>query len=144
MRWPFSNLRKSYSVQDAHPASDPTQRKRSFEFLRGRFSLHKNKSACNETLHSTLPPAGGSSQNGHLSSPVAGRSYGYRLGGGYRASNIGSEVGTKSACCGEESRFDPELDKSMMQTINDVKYENRRPKFTAVGEYWTIIRPVKA
>lgn len=38
-----------------------------------------------------------------------------------------------SSCCGEESRFDPELDRSMMQTITDVKYVNRRPKFTAVG-----------
>lgn len=30
--------------------------------------------------------------------------------------------------------FDAELDRSMMQTITDVKYANKRPKFTAVGK----------
>ncbi|VBB30899.1 unnamed protein product [Acanthocheilonema viteae] len=34
----------------------------------------------------------------------------------------------------EERHFDEELDKHMMQTIADVKYVKKRPKFVAVGE----------
>uniref|UniRef100_A0A1I7ZV91 SCP domain-containing protein n=1 Tax=Steinernema glaseri TaxID=37863 RepID=A0A1I7ZV91_9BILA len=41
---------------------------------------------------------------------------------------------TSSSVGTEEHRFDSELDRHMMQTINDVKFVNRRPKFTAVGE----------
>lgn len=36
---------------------------------------------------------------------------------------------------GEERRFDEELDKHMMQTIADVKYVKKRPKFVAVGKF---------
>lgn len=34
----------------------------------------------------------------------------------------------------DNSRVDPELDRAMMQTITDVKYVKRRPKYMAVGE----------
>ncbi|TKR88509.1 hypothetical protein L596_012739 [Steinernema carpocapsae] len=48
----------------------------------------------------------------------------------------GSYMDATSSSVGgtEEHRFDSELDRHMMQTINDVKFVNRRPKFTAVGE----------
>lgn len=36
---------------------------------------------------------------------------------------------------GEERHFDEELDKHMMQTIADVKYVRKRPKFVAVGKF---------
>ncbi|CAG9536104.1 unnamed protein product [Cercopithifilaria johnstoni] len=39
-----------------------------------------------------------------------------------------------SSSMGEERHFDEELDKHMMQTIADVKYVKKRPKFVAVGE----------
>uniref|UniRef100_A0A915PMG6 SCP domain-containing protein n=1 Tax=Setaria digitata TaxID=48799 RepID=A0A915PMG6_9BILA len=39
-----------------------------------------------------------------------------------------------SSSVGEERHFDEELDKHMMQTIADVKYVKKRPKFVAVGE----------
>jgi hypothetical protein len=39
-----------------------------------------------------------------------------------------------SSTAGDEIRDDPELDRSIMQTITDVKYVKRRPKFTAVGK----------
>ncbi|VDK69074.1 unnamed protein product [Litomosoides sigmodontis] len=39
-----------------------------------------------------------------------------------------------SSSIGEERHFDEELDKHMMQTIADVKYVKKRPKFVAVGE----------
>ncbi|KAM3716975.1 Golgi-associated plant pathogenesis-related protein [Dirofilaria immitis] len=39
-----------------------------------------------------------------------------------------------SSSVGEECHFDEELDKHMMQTIADVKYVKKRPKFVAVGE----------
>ncbi|EFO27463.1 hypothetical protein LOAG_01011 [Loa loa] len=39
-----------------------------------------------------------------------------------------------SSSVGEERHFDEELDKHMMQTIADVKYVKKMPKFVAVGE----------
>ncbi|VDM98823.1 unnamed protein product [Thelazia callipaeda] len=39
-----------------------------------------------------------------------------------------------SSSLGEERHFDEELDKHMMQTISDVKYVKKRPKFVTVGE----------
>lgn len=36
----------------------------------------------------------------------------------------------------EEHHFDEELDKHMMQTISDIKY-NKRPKYVAVGKIFS-------
>lgn len=44
-----------------------------------------------------------------------------------------TEAGSSSMT--DEQRFDPLLDRAMMQTITDVKYVKRRPKFTAVCEF---------
>uniref|UniRef100_A0A914E485 SCP domain-containing protein n=1 Tax=Acrobeloides nanus TaxID=290746 RepID=A0A914E485_9BILA len=43
-----------------------------------------------------------------------------------------SYMDATSSTAADEIRDDPELDRSIMQTITDVKYVKRRPKFTAV------------
>lgn len=55
-------------------------------------------------------------------------------------SNDSALLGTTSSCRSDGTRFDTELDRSMMQTITDVKYVNRRPKFIAVGKLRFFIR----
>jgi hypothetical protein len=57
---------------------------------------------------------------------------------GYRVDDCRSYTSSSGA---ENPRVDPQLDTAMMQTIIDVKYVKRRPKFTAVGGFissWSI------
>ena len=150
MRWLFGKLCKSHSVQETssdpistthagYPPSrgaeePPATRKRSLLSL----GLRKGKSAGSAGLTASSTWVDGTANGGPLGKTFDYNRPGYRLptyGWGSTGRGAQSDVGAVPSCCGEESRFDPELDKSMMQTINDVKYENRRPKFTAVGEW---------
>jgi hypothetical protein len=53
----------------------------------------------------------------------------YRLGDDCRSHSF---MDATSSSTGQDRLVDPELDRTMMQTITDVKYVKRRPKFTAV------------
>ena len=95
--------------------------------------LHKSKSVSDETRHKITNDMEKenkpSTSNGgiyHLtSSKTFDASRKFR-------SNDSALLGTSSSCRSDGVPFDAELDRSMMQTITDVKYVNQRPKFTAV------------
>jgi len=108
MRWPFGKLRKSQSIQENVVSSTKTKK--------GKKSAQSSVSIADQRPGTA---------NGELHHHQSGFGQPWR----FRSTESALAGGS---CCGEESRFDAELDRSMMQTINDVKYVNRRPKFTAV------------
>uniref|UniRef100_A0AC34GG00 Uncharacterized protein n=1 Tax=Panagrolaimus sp. ES5 TaxID=591445 RepID=A0AC34GG00_9BILA len=99
-------------------------------FFRKR--LRKSHSVHDETRHRPAEEeatAGSSSKgvNGIAQSRTFDASHGYRTTDYH---SYTTEAGSSSMT--DEQRFDPLLDRAMMQTITDVKYVKRRPKFTAV------------
>jgi hypothetical protein len=108
------------------------------KFFRKR--LRKSHSVHDETRHKSAEDeaaaiAGSSSTNlttkganGIAQSRTFDASHGYRTTDYH---SYTTEAGSSSMT--DEQRFDPLLDRAMMQTITDVKYVKRRPKFTAVS-----------
>ncbi|KAI1723295.1 cysteine-rich secretory protein family domain-containing protein [Ditylenchus destructor] len=97
------------------------------KFFGGKKKLHKSQSAHEDSQNRISDAKPGTSANGILLT----LSRTFDASRGYRSVEFDrSSSGYRSSA--DENRFDPELDKSMMQTITDVKYVNTRPKFTAV------------
>ncbi|KAI6189846.1 Golgi-associated plant pathogenesis-related protein 1 [Aphelenchoides bicaudatus] len=88
--------------------------------------LRKSQSVNEDHRNSTAP---GTSNGGqHIAgSKTFDGSKNYRS---YRVDDCRSYVTSSTGT--DNGRVDPELDRAMMQTITDVKYVKRRPKFTAV------------
>ncbi|KAI6186660.1 Golgi-associated plant pathogenesis-related protein 1 [Aphelenchoides besseyi] len=80
-----------------------------------------------EEQHNATNQAGTSNGASHLA--VSKTFHGSK---NYRSDECRSFMDATSSSGAENARVDPELDRALMQTITDVKYVKRRPKFTAV------------
>ncbi|KAI6241962.1 Golgi-associated plant pathogenesis-related protein 1 [Aphelenchoides fujianensis] len=81
-----------------------------------------------EEQHNSTNQAGTSNGGSHLAASKT-----FPRVQGYRTDECRSFMDATSSTGADHARVDPELDRAMMQTITDVKYVKRRPKFTA----WT-------
>ncbi|CAD5231896.1 unnamed protein product [Bursaphelenchus xylophilus] len=91
----------------------------------GRKNLRKSKSVQEDSTD--VIQAGTSNGGPHLAPSKT-----FDASRGYRVEECRSFMDATSSAGAENARADPELDRAMMQTITDVKYVKRRPKFTAV------------
>lgn len=97
----------------------------------GRKKLRKLKSGEQDKLDENCTVNG-------LSNITTSGTFDRTTGGGVQESvtvdDFHSFYDATSSSVGEEKHFDEELDKHMMQTIANIKYIKKRPKFVTVGE----------
>uniref|UniRef100_A0A7E4W197 SCP domain-containing protein n=1 Tax=Panagrellus redivivus TaxID=6233 RepID=A0A7E4W197_PANRE len=133
----FCTTKKMYKGgwDSTYLIGDPSNCSTMKKFFRKR--LRKSHSVHEDTRNRIEPnadPTAATSSNGGLNGGLA-QSKTFDAVHGLRSADYHSlttEAGS-STMSNDEQRFNPLLDRAMMQTITDVKYVKRRPKFTAVS-----------